>query len=85
MALSTLTSKGQTTIPKAIREYLDLKPGDRIDFVTEGDRVYLKPINRTVKRLSGILHRPDGPTLTLAEIEAGIQDAAVEDVLRGLQ
>ncbi len=85
MPLATLTSKGQTTIPKKVRERLNLKPGDRIDFVIEGDRVYLRPINRSVQRLSGMLHKPGMPTLTIEEIEESVQQAAAEHVLRSLQ
>ncbi len=44
MATATITSKGQTTIPKAIREHLKLKTGDRLDFVIGDDgRVTLAP------------------------------------------
>ena len=42
--LSTVTSKGQVTIPKAIREALEIGPNDRVDFVREGDRVLLLPL-----------------------------------------
>ncbi|WP_390889297.1 AbrB/MazE/SpoVT family DNA-binding domain-containing protein [Leptodesmis sichuanensis] len=35
MLTSTITSKGQITIPKAIRDLLNLHPGDRIDFIVE--------------------------------------------------
>jgi antitoxin PrlF len=42
MSIATMTSKGQTTIPKAIREKLNLCPGDRILFAIETDgRAYL--------------------------------------------
>jgi AbrB family looped-hinge helix DNA binding protein len=34
---SAITSKGQATIPKAIREHLGLKPGDRVKFSNPGD------------------------------------------------
>lgn len=39
---STITVKGQVTIPKQIREELGLKPGDRVFFEREGDRIVLK-------------------------------------------
>lgn len=32
MPIGTLTSKGQVTIPKPVRDALELQPGDRIDF-----------------------------------------------------
>ena len=44
MALSTITSKGQTTIPGEIRRHLKLRPGDRVEFIVEPDgRVILVP------------------------------------------
>ncbi len=39
----TITIKGQVTIPKKIREFLNLKPGDKVIFEKEGDTVVLKP------------------------------------------
>lgn len=53
---STLTSKGQTTIPKSIRNALALKPGDRLTFTLLPDRsVLLRVQNRSVLSLSGML------------------------------
>lgn len=59
MAASTLTAKGQTTIPKKIRNHLKLHPGDRIDFIVqENGKVVLEPATLDVRDLEGILHRP---------------------------
>jgi antitoxin PrlF len=58
MAISTLTVKGQTTIPKNIRDHLKLQPGDRIDFIIQEDgKVVLEPATPDVRDLAGILHR----------------------------
>ena len=40
---STITSKGQTTIPRGIRTALGIRPGDRLDYAIEGDRVTSTP------------------------------------------
>jgi antitoxin PrlF len=40
---SQLTSKGQVTIPKDVRIRLGLKEGERVEFVTEGDRTIIRP------------------------------------------
>ena len=46
MRTSTVTSKGQITIPKAVRRALDLKPRDRVVFIVEGERAILIPARR---------------------------------------
>jgi AbrB family looped-hinge helix DNA binding protein len=40
---STLSSKGQLTVPQEIRKRLGLETGDRVEFVTEKDRTVIKP------------------------------------------
>ena len=46
MGTATITSKGQITIPKKVREALGLKAGDRVLFLPEEDgRVYIYPIH----------------------------------------
>ena len=50
--VSTVTSKGQVTIPKAIRMFLKIKPSDKIDFSVENGRVILKPI-KTLQNFRG--------------------------------
>jgi len=62
MPAATLTSKGQTTIPKAVREYLRLRPGDRMEFILEENgRVVLVPAVVDVRELEGILPPPRKP------------------------
>lgn len=39
---STLTSKGQTTIPRQVRQALELRPGDRLEFVLEGSQARVR-------------------------------------------
>ncbi|MBA2492910.1 MAG: type II toxin-antitoxin system PrlF family antitoxin [Gammaproteobacteria bacterium] len=59
MPTATLTSKGQTTIPREIREHLRLRPGDRMEFVIdEHGRVVLIPISLDAAELAGILPKP---------------------------
>jgi AbrB family looped-hinge helix DNA binding protein len=57
---ATLTSKGQMTIPKAIRDSLGMKTGDRVTFtlMPEGG-VILRVKNKRVSDLGGILHKKD--------------------------
>ena len=72
MAIATMTTKGQITIPKEIRDALRLRPGDRVDFVREKDgRVVLQPLTGKLEDLIGIL-KYDGPPVTVEQMNEGI-------------
>ena len=59
MPTATLTSKGQTTIPREVRAFLKLKPGDKLEFKLnpDGETVQLKAANIHISTLRGILKR----------------------------
>lgn len=62
MSTSTLTSKGQTTIPKDVRKRLNLHPGDRLEFVIDEDgRVLVLPASIDASELAGMLKSPARP------------------------
>jgi antitoxin PrlF len=74
MPAATITSKGQTTIPREIRDHLHLRPGDRVDFIVEADgRVSIEPATMDVGALKGILHRPGMKSLSDAEIKTAVR------------
>jgi antitoxin PrlF len=78
-AHSTITAKGQTTVPKEIRDRLKLKPGDRIEYVVEADgRITLKAKNRRMADFAGILGKPPGGPLTIEEMDDAIAAAVTE-------
>jgi len=55
---ATLTSKGQTTIPKEIRDSLHMKEGDRMTFTLLPDgTVLLRVKNKSAMDLAGRLHK----------------------------
>ena len=55
---ATLTSKGQTTIPKEIRDSLGMKPGDRMSFTLMPDgTVVMRVKSKSMMNLAGILHK----------------------------
>jgi antitoxin PrlF len=58
---SKLTIRGQTTIPKPIREYLGLEPGDRVLFVLKEDEVVLQPVKDTLLDLRGSVEPRERP------------------------
>jgi antitoxin PrlF len=73
MPTATVTSKGQVTIPKPIRERLKVKAGDQIDFVTdEAGRVVLQPGSSELTELRGILAREGRRPVSLAEMDVAI-------------
>jgi antitoxin PrlF len=56
---ATITSKGQITLPKHLRESLDLEKGDRIEFVKEDDGRYaIVPVTGHLSSLKGFLPAP---------------------------
>jgi len=66
---ATLTSKGQTTIPKPIREALEMKAGDRMTFTLLPDGVVLMRVkNKSVLDLAGRLHRKGRKVVPLDEL-----------------
>jgi antitoxin PrlF len=75
---STISSKGQVTVPKAIRARLHLQPGDRLRFVVEADgAVRLTAATRDLAALRDILPRPKRKA-SLEDIEATIRKRAVK-------
>lgn len=77
MAITTITTKGQVTIPKEIRDYLNIDTGSKVDFVIdENGIVTLIPLNVPVQSLSGILHRPGMKSATLEEMETAIKEGS---------
>lgn len=77
---SKVTSKGQTTIPQEVREYLKLKPGDRINYVLDKGLVRMIPKNRGIEDLAGFLGRPPaGAGAVLEDFDKAIGDYLAED------
>ena len=70
---STITSKGQTTIPEKIRRALRIKPGDRLEYEVEGDRATIR-VHPGIRSLKGVLASKKGMRMSFAEI----RDAAAE-------
>ena len=68
-AAATLTSKGQTTIPKEIRDSLGMKPGDRMTFTLMPDgTVVLRVKSKSVMELAGVLHKKGRKPVSIAQM-----------------
>jgi AbrB family looped-hinge helix DNA binding protein len=72
MATATLTSKGQVTIPAAVRAALGLDTGSRIEFVeTVSGQFAIVAATSPVQALKGMLRKPAKP-ITLEDMENAI-------------
>ncbi len=66
---ATLTSKGQTTIPKEIRDSLSMKAGDRMTFTLMPDgTVVMRVKTRSVTELAGVLHKKGRKPVPVARL-----------------
>ena len=66
---ATLTSKGQTTIPKEIRDRLGMKPGDRMTFTLMPDAtIVMRVKSKSVTKLAGMLHKKGRKPLPVEQL-----------------
>lgn len=71
MQTATITSKGQLTVPKEIRDILKLQSGDKVRFIVNNDgEIYLLPVV-SIKKLKGIFPKPSEP-VTVEEMNSTI-------------
>lgn len=76
MPTATMTSKGQLTVPAAVRQRLGLESGDRVEFVEiEDGRFAIQPANDDVRSLKGMLRRPAKP-VSVDDMNAAIRRRA---------
>jgi antitoxin PrlF len=76
MAAATITSKGQLTLPKEIREALGVGPGDRLAFRIQADGVVtVEPETIALRTLRGSI-KPRVKGITLVAMDAAIRQAA---------
>lgn len=73
---ATISPKGQVTIPKEMREALDLRPGDQLIYSVVDGEVIITPKNVDFKDLAGLLGSPPNGPATLDEIDAAVLKAA---------
>ena len=77
MAQVVLTSKGQMTLPKAIREDMQVGPGDKLEITKRKDG-YLLRRRRSAKELFAELPKYEGPALTVDDMDKAIEDEVWE-------
>jgi AbrB family looped-hinge helix DNA binding protein len=85
--VSSITSKGQITIPVEVRRHLGVGTTDKVSFVIEDDgKVELRPTRYTVASLRGIV--PPLPGRETIDFEDQIEEALearVDDIVRRLE
>jgi antitoxin PrlF len=84
-AFTTMTSKGQITIPSEVRDALKLEPGTRFYVAARNGQVVAIPKNKNLMDLAGIVKLPPGVSLSLEDMEESVADAAAEDDKRILR
>ena len=55
---TTVTSKGQITIPREIRDQMQLSSGSKLEFFYKENYIIILPMNKSLKKLKGILPKP---------------------------
>lgn len=76
MLHSTVTRKGQTTIPGAIREALKIKPGDRLEYEVAGDHATVR-VHPGTRALKGALASKKGRGMSFAKVREAAGKAAI--------
>ncbi len=77
--LAVVTSKGQLTLPKGIREHLGLKAGSRLDFsINEQGWLLARPVNNTALGLAGLLRRPGQKAVSVEAMAEAVAATAAE-------
>ena len=73
---SSITIKGQATIPKVIRDHLKLKPGDRVKFFVHPDGSVVLLPKRPASHLKGILKTARRRPVTIEEMDEAVAHGA---------
>jgi antitoxin PrlF len=72
MASATVTSKGQITLPKSVRDRLGIEAGDRLEFVESEQGFLVVAATRDIRSLKGIVGRPK-KSVTVEDMNSAIE------------
>jgi len=75
---SKITTKGQTTIPAEVREYLKIGAGDRLGYEFVDGKVMLVPKNKSALEFAGALHVPDRKTVSVEAMNEALDEGIAE-------
>ena len=76
MYTSTLTKKGQTTIPVDIQKFLNIHAGDKLQYFIDGDKIVLMPKSLSISDLKGALPKPKKP-VSIEDMDKAIEKAVL--------
>ncbi|WP_438751917.1 AbrB/MazE/SpoVT family DNA-binding domain-containing protein [Pararhizobium sp. O133] len=83
---ATITSKGQMTVPKAVRDALNIQPGDKCYVWVRNGEMIVIPRNKNFADMAGILGKPPyGTGATIEDLSRAAMEGAAEDVMRSLR
>ncbi|MBI2906996.1 MAG: AbrB/MazE/SpoVT family DNA-binding domain-containing protein [Chloroflexi bacterium] len=78
--LTTITKKGQVTLPAEVRRLLGVGPRDKVAFVVSADQVCVVRPRSVVERTAGVF-KGTGPVLTAEELRVAAEEAIADDVM----
>lgn len=74
MSISTVTKKGQTTVPKDVRDSLGIEPGGILEWKKTGENTYtVIVVDRSVKKLKGLVRKP-AKKVSIDDMRKAIQE-----------
>ena len=80
MLTASLSSKGQLTLPKALRDAFHLRAGSRVTFTLSEGEAVMKPLSCGVDDVFGILKRKGQPSVTVDAMNAAIRQRLTREV-----
>lgn len=87
MPTSTITAKGQTTLPKSVRDYLGLRSHDKLLYTPSHGMVILRPLKGSIRDLKGVFKRrsrTQGP-LDFKELRRAFELAMAENTFKEMR
>ncbi len=73
MLTATLTSKGQLTLPKALRDAWQLGRGGKVTFELQGNEAVMRPASKSVDDVFGMLRDASRPSVPVEEMDAAVR------------
>ncbi|MCA9436800.1 MAG: AbrB/MazE/SpoVT family DNA-binding domain-containing protein [Candidatus Omnitrophica bacterium] len=74
MHMGTMTSKGQVTLPKELRDLVNFETGDKLIFNAENGEIRIRKPER-LSDLAGMLHRPGRRPVSIEKMKKSVADA----------